>query len=210
MQDTREEIRLGGQQCSASLLQDSTDASRRHPGRRKSRSRESAGGRDAEHGYVESHCRPRLSRQMSLEIAAREYVWLWDRRHGISIEAIAAREGRSITRVRFGVARARAQEKCTATTSAVRPPRLVPLFPIGAYTPHSDCAHRRQIEPGSSLCCMVCHASGMDRHPALRRDPRTDPAPEPKPQAAPEPAWNAPETRKERRQRLFGTHLTNR
>ncbi len=129
---------------------------------------------------------PRTSREMTLEIAAKEYVWLWDRRHGSSLAAIAAREGVSIGRVRFGLARARAQEKGAVTTRAIRPPRLVPLFPIGAYTPQSTCAHRRPIEPGSSLCCMVCHTSGMDRHPALRRDPRSEPAPEPKPKPAPE------------------------
>jgi hypothetical protein len=145
-----------------------------------------------------------MSREITLEIAAKEYVWLWDRRHGISIEAIAAREGTSIGRVRFGVARARAQEKSTDSTSAVRPPRLVPLFPIEAYTPQASCAHRRPIELGSALCCMVCHISGMDRHPALRRDPGTDPAPEPKPKAAPEQAKSQRETRRERRQRLFG------
>jgi hypothetical protein len=147
---------------------------------------------------------PRSAREMTLEIAAMEYVWLWDRRHGSSIEAIAAREDVSIGRVRFGLARARAQESGTVTTRAVRPPRLVPLFPIGPYTPQSTCAHLRPIDSGSSLCCMVCHKSGMDRHPALRRDPRNEPAPEPKPKPAPVLAPSRCETRKERRQRLFG------
>jgi hypothetical protein len=147
---------------------------------------------------------PRMVREMTLEIAAMEYVWLWDRRHGSSIQLIAAREGVSVGRVRFGLARARAQERGTVTTRAVRPPRLVPLFPIGPYTPQSQCAHLRPIEPGSSLCCMVCHKSGMDRHPALRRDPRAEPAAEPKPRPVPAPAPSRLETRKERRQRLFG------
>jgi hypothetical protein len=133
-----------------------------------------------------------------------EYVWLWDRRHGSSVQAIAAREGVSIGRVRFGLARARAQEKGVVTTRSIRPPRLVPLFPIGAYTPQSTCAHRHPIEAGSSLCCMICHQSGMDRHPALRRDPRTEPVPEPKPTLAPTRVETQRETRKERRQRLFG------
>ncbi len=206
MQETREEIRLGGAWSSASFVPAGSEARRRHPRRKKSGPRGSGGGQVIEQSYIESQDRPRMSREITLEIAAREYVWLWDRRHGISIEAIAAREGTSIARVRFGVARARAQENSTGTASAVRPPRLVPLFPIRAYTPQSTCAHRRPIEPGSSLCCMVCHASGMDRHPALRRDPRTDPAPEAKPKAAPEQARSPRETRRERRQRLFGAH----
>jgi hypothetical protein len=141
---------------------------------------------------------------MTLEVVAMEYVWLWDRRHGISVETIAAREGVGVKRVRFGLARAKAQEKGVVTTGTVRPPRLVPLFPIGAYTPQSTCGHRRPIEAGSALCCMVCHQSGMDRHPALRRDPRSEPAPEPKPKPAPNPIDTQRETRKERRQRLFG------
>jgi hypothetical protein len=51
---------------------------------------------------------------------------------------------------------------------------------------------------------MVCHSSGIDDHPGLTRSPLTDPAPEPKlaPEVEPKPAKR--ETRKERRQRLYG------
>jgi hypothetical protein len=48
---------------------------------------------------------------------------------------------------------------------------------------------------------MVCHQSGVDAHPALKRDPKTDPKPDPKPE--PEPAKGRRETRKERRRRRF-------
>ena len=51
--------------------------------------------------------------------------------------------------------------------------RLIPLFPIGTLTPQSACPHHDTIDPGSRLCCMVCHESGMDDHPGLRRDPDT-------------------------------------
>jgi hypothetical protein len=206
MQGTHKEIGFGGRESSAVLAQTSRDAAKRHARRRQRGFQGSPGGRVDGGTCRGPQLKPRVSREMTLEIAAKEYVWLWDRRHGSSIEAIAAREGVSSARVRFGVARARAQQKgsATTTTAAVRPPRLVPLFPIGAYTPQSGCGHRRPIEPGSSLCCMVCHTSGMDRHPALRRDPRTDPAPEPKPKAMAEPAKSQRETRRERRQRLFG------
>jgi hypothetical protein len=206
MQDIHEEIRCGGQEGSATQAQMSSDAAERHSRPRKKGPCRSPGGRVDGGSRFEPTPRSRVSREMTLEIAAQEYVWLWDRRHGSSIEAIAAREGVSIARVRFGVARARAQQKGAAssmTTPAIRPPRLVPLFPIAAYTPQSSCAHRRAIEAGSSLCCMVCHTSGMDRHPALRRDPRTDPAPEPKPKAETQQAQCQRETRRERRQRLF-------
>lgn len=182
----------------------STDAARRRPQARRSGLPDSQDGRRVRGKRRGRKFPPRTTREMTLEVAAKEYVWLWDRRHGSSFEAIAARERVSIGRVRFGVARARGQERGTVTTKAVRPPRLVPLFPVGAYTPQSTCAHRRPIEPGSSLCCMVCHTSGMDRHPALRRDARSEPAPEPKPKPAPENTLIPRETRRERRQRLFG------
>ena len=55
---------------------------------------------------------------------------------------------------------------------------------------------------------MVCHSSGMDEHPGLRRDPLTDPSPESKPAPAadgvvPSEAGGSRETRKQRRRRLF-------
>ena len=150
-----------------------------------------------------SSSRVRFSRRLTLAIAAKEYIWLWDHRHGISAKAIAIREGVSIFRVRFGLARAEAHERGCCIDNAVRPPRLVPLFPIGPYTPLSSCRHSRPIQSGSVLCCMICHESGIDWHPALLRDPRTDPAPEPKP--TPMPQNVACETRRQRRQRRFGT-----
>jgi hypothetical protein len=143
----------------------------------------------------------RLSRRLTLAIAAKEYIWLWDFRHGISVKAIASREDLSLRRVRFGLARAEAHERGYCNDAAVKPPRLVPLFPIGSYTPLSGCRHKQPIQTGSLLCCMVCHESGLDGHPALQRDPRTDPAPEPTPPS--KPASLAKETRRKRRERQF-------
>jgi hypothetical protein len=134
---------------------------------------------------------------------AREYVWLWDVRHGVSTSEIAIREGINVQRVRFGITRARALEKSSSNDTAIRPPLLIPLFPIGPYTPQSACGHHRPIEAGSLMCCMVCHCSGIDDHPGLLRTPLTDPAPEPKPARAPKQTIG--ETRKQRRQRMFGT-----
>jgi hypothetical protein len=82
-----------------------------------------------------------------------------------------------------------------------RLPRLVPLFPIDAFTPGSACPHHGPIRTGSVFCCMVCSRSGLDGHPALERDPLTDPRPEPKAPAAAR-AGAVRETRKERRRRL--------
>jgi hypothetical protein len=163
----------------------------------------------------------RSDRSMSLATAAREYIWLYDLRHGVGIKQTAAREGLSVGRVRYGVARARALEKKSTQNSLNMPiggngdvahsPRLIPLFPIGPYTPQSDCPHHEPIGQGSAFCCMVCHRSGMDEHPALQRDPRTDPAPESRPEPAPQPALqpmasDSLETRKQRRRRKYAQH----
>jgi hypothetical protein len=140
---------------------------------------------------------------------AREYVWLWDARHGTSIQEIADREKLSPRRVRLGISRARAQEQsttgATADAKAIRPPRLTPLFPIAAYVPTSGCAHKGPMPRGTLLCCMICHRSGVDGHPALQRDRATDPKPEAKaPPLSSEPAKPMKETRKQKRARIFG------
>ncbi len=168
------------------------------------------GGRGAGGSRVKNKTARRVSnRGLTLAVAAREYIWLWDHRHGISTEMIASREGVSVRRVQFGLSRAKAQERgevqndaAWANVNGIRAPRLIPMFPIGLYTPQSTCRHHRAIAVGSLFCCMVCHCSGVDEHPALQRDPATDPAPEPKP--APAPAEPAIETRKRRRKRQFG------
>jgi hypothetical protein len=151
----------------------------------------------------------RVGGELSLAIMAKEYIWLWDVRHGVSTNEIAMRERVTTRRIQQGLARAKAQERSSPSDSTVHPPRLIPLFPIGSYTPQSTCAHQGPIERGSLLCCMICHCSGVDDHPGLMRSPLTDPEPEPKP--APAPACTEKqakrETRKERRQRLFGTQV---
>ena len=142
---------------------------------------------------------------MSLASMATEYIWLWDVRHGLSTNEIAMREGLTPRRVQYGVARARALERNCSTDEPVRIPPLIPLFPIGHFTPQSACRHHGPIETGSVFCCVVCHCSGIDDHPGLQRDPLTDPAPEPKPTPAPKKK-SARETRKQRRQRVFAGH----
>jgi hypothetical protein len=149
---------------------------------------------------------------MSLASSAREHVWLWDQQHGVSAHEIAARAGIPVRRVWRGLARARAQERKAVEdvslgngSAAVRRPRLVPLFPIGPFTPQSTCPHHGPIRVGSVFCCMVCHRSGMDGHPLLQRDPLNDPKPDPKPDPSPKATCPPVETRRQRRQRLFGS-----
>lgn len=150
---------------------------------------------------------------LTLAVIAKEHIWLWDVRHGASIQEIAAREELSPRRVRAGIARAQALEKSTSGDTAeskIRPPRLEALFPITSYTPLSICPHRRAIERDSIFCCMVCHQSGVDDHPALQRSHATDPKPEQKP---PPPCMTGAktksrETRRQRRARIYGTPST--
>jgi hypothetical protein len=150
------------------------------------------------------------ARTRNLATAAKEYIWLWDHRHGASPEDIAAKAGVSPARVRLGLARAHACDNGepygdgASSGNSARSPRLIPMFPIVSFTPSSTCAHRRVLRTGSLFCCMVCHRSGIDGHPALKRDRRTDPSPEPKP-APPLAKKLKRETRKQIRARLFGT-----
>jgi hypothetical protein len=159
---------------------------------------------------------PRTERALTLAVAAMEYIWLYDHRHGIGLEEIAARNHVSLGRVRFGVQRAAAQDSKLSKDEVVedlKPGRvgdigfrLIPLFPIGSFTPESTCPHHHPIGRGSTLCCMVCHASGMDDHPGLRRDPQADPSPEPEPEPAVAESKTSDgprETRKQRRRRQF-------
>jgi hypothetical protein len=162
---------------------------------------------------------PGTDQSLTLEVAARDYIWMYDFRRGIGYGKIAALEGVTVRQVQEGIERARKLErKCSkdALIEDLRPGgpgdlgfRLTPLFPIGAFTPQSACPHRDPIKQGSGLCCMVCHASGMDEHPGLRRDPATDPSPEPENaeesvEGASRPGPSpSPETRKQRRRRQF-------
>ncbi len=154
----------------------------------------------AEHAAATGH----LSRFRAIpSTSLRELIWLDDICRGSSIKEIAIREGLSCRRIQRGVSRAREKEgglssRESDSNSEVRRQdrhitanefklvrenshralRLVPLFPIGAFTPRSSCPHHGPIRSGSVFCCMVCSQSGLDDHPALKRDPITDPHPE--------------------------------
>ncbi len=112
--------------------------------------------------------RGRNSHRLTLHAAAREYCWLYDSRAGVSDREIARREGVTIGRVRFGLSRAAQIDASPsslaelAERTAAR--RLVPLFPVGLFTPMSACPHAGPIDPQSRLICMICHnRSATDR-----------------------------------------------
>jgi len=171
----------------------------------------------------------------------RDQEWLRLRQGGEPTSAIAERAGVSVQLVRRAIARLRERDgsrhqdddspillpirganapgpdEAPDAEPAPRSPwwlELVPIFPIGSFTPSSECPHRGPIPKGSLACCMVCSRSGVDDHPALKRDPATDPKPEPGPAPREEgaepgregriPDAGRPETRRERRARLFG------
>jgi hypothetical protein len=142
-----------------------------------------------------------------LDTPVKEYVWLWNSHDTTSAEEPAVRERNRTQWVPSALARASRVISSRSTQIIRRPPQLVPLFPVGSYTPDSQCAHRGPIERGSVLCCMICHTSGQDDHPALQNNWSIELKSEAK--------WNATfpnkypkqrislETRKQRRQRLF-------
>jgi hypothetical protein len=164
-------------------------------------------------------------------VEAAESLWLDEVRRGYSIKHIARGAWLGRRRVQQGVARARLREQTSRigdgrirevlheqertliaypgwTVTKDRLPELVPLFPITAFTPQSTCPHRGPVRPGSVFCCMVCSRSGIDGHPALKRDPKTDPRPDPKLRPGPVTCAQTQgrcETRKQRRRREHAT-----
>jgi hypothetical protein len=81
---------------------------------------------------------------------------------------------------------------------------LVPLFPLPTmFSPQSACPHHGEIRRGSWFCCMICHRSGMDHHPALQIVTAEMPEPERRRYIPPAPPGRK-ETRREKRARMFG------
>ncbi len=168
--------------------------------------------------------------------ALRDEEWLRLHEAGKPTAELAEDAGVSVQLLRRALSRARKerdsrmQEACElsilaiGTDSGLEPasaaPRkawwleLVPLFPVGPFTPLSECPHQGPIRTGSLFCCMVCSTSGMDGHPSLIRDPATDPKPEPRKSRTrriestspvSRPNTQAAETRRQRRTRIFGS-----
>jgi hypothetical protein len=200
------------------------------------RTRDNEAGRPSEIERAGGQLRPAAVQggciSVSAPVAAREDLWLGKIREGWRISELSRRAGLSARRILHGIARARERERASrrresrtkeamreqrsgsvagqgrlAEDGCSRPPRLVPLFPIGPFTPQSACPHRGPVRPGSILCCMVCCQSGMDDHPALKRNPLTDPRPERRRTVSPA-RHSAKETRKERRRRLYASPQT--
>jgi hypothetical protein len=80
------------------------------------------------------------------------------------------------------------------------------MFPVKPLTPLSGCPHYTRIRRGSIFVCAICHKSGFDHLQFFRPSP-DDPQPDPKPKTKPAGiavVAGAKETRRQRRQRIFG------
>src|SRR5262245_16204645 len=139
-----------------------------------------------------------FKRTTTLGITARHYLWRCERRRGLQAKTIAGGEGFTVRRIQVGVARARTSVGGDPPRGEPRPPLLIPFFPVGPFTPHSECGHSLPMKDGSLLCCMVCHCSGMDGHPALRPDLSSESVRE----TAPWVHYILRETRRQRRRRI--------
>ncbi|WP_165074275.1 hypothetical protein [Paludisphaera rhizosphaerae] len=95
-------------------------------------------------------------------------------KYGMTLADVADAAGVTIDRVKRGVAAARARG---VDLGDVRQwvPDAEPLFPIDSFTPQSTCPHHGPIASGWRVCCMVCHASGLDDRPELKISRRTVP-----------------------------------
>jgi hypothetical protein len=49
----------------------------------------------------------------------------------------------------------------------------VPLFPVGSFTPHSTCPHRRPLPESGWFVCMVCHGGATERTTLPNTEPDT-------------------------------------
>jgi hypothetical protein len=90
---------------------------------------------------------------------------------------------------------------------AGEPTGIAPIFgPQPGFSPLTPCSniHHGRIPKGDKVYCPVCHKSGVDGHPALRRSKATDPAPEVAREAPPAPTRKPSiETRVQIRARLY-------
>lgn len=133
-----------------------------------------------------------------------ERAWLVDiARRGASFEDVADAAGITVARVKLGVAAARGRGVDLREVPRWTP-TAEPLFPITSFTPASKCPHKGEIPPGRQICCMVCHASGLDGLRELKINPKTAPRPESSspPQPEGKPKYGKTETRRERRASL--------
>jgi len=132
------------------------------------------------------HWRPERSASKSFAAYARVWAWayMWRAIHGGPLHLT----GLNLDRL----------------PAPRRPPTLVPLFGCLPYTPTSACPHHGPIPRKSDFVCMRCHVSGWDHLTILQLQPGDLPRPERRRAPAKAAPPGAPETRRQRRARLFG------
>jgi hypothetical protein len=105
----------------------------------------------------------KAKRLSGLRLAARDLIWLYDCRGGLSVAELAARDGVSVDAVRDAIHRGEGHASPGVADLTVPPDvSLLPLFPVGGLTPSSHCPHHGPIRPGEPVYCVVCHATGFD------------------------------------------------
>ena len=93
---------------------------------------------------------PNLSPAMTLQISAWEYAWLKDFEHGMSVEAIAKRDGVAPGRVRFGMKRA-------------APGKRIPgLGDTGAPSAFNSAFPRRVVHASIALSAPRADSAGLE------------------------------------------------
>jgi hypothetical protein len=142
-----------------------------------------------------------------LSTLRREYRWLWNRHRNLREDISVTITPTSLRSVQSSLVRASIQVLRPPLNYSRRPPQLVPLFPLGPYTPNSKCPHHGPIESGSVFCCMICHNSGQDDHPALRTNhtltQNSNREPHMPFRRNDDHESALPETRRQRRQKVF-------
>ena len=153
----------------------------------------------------------RLGTNPESDSLARNFIRLYGPCRGMSVKEPTVAETISTPSARPTFLQRRAVHPSSFFPHTRQLPQLLPLFPVGNYTPDSPCAHFEPIPYGSAFCCMVCHISGLDDHPALETSCPSELKSELKRGTtlrSNRSSQKIPlETRKQRRQRLFSGTL---
>lgn len=87
-------------------------------------------------------------------------------RRGEDPRDLAKQMGVSKSTMYAAISRAQLREEATRRP---KDPAVELLFPPINFAPNSPCPHCGAIKEGDEVCCMVCHQTGIEDHPAFDR-----------------------------------------